>query len=156
MISARQYGVSVISYVDDPDFLKLYSLLKDCRIVVDSILGTGVSRPLEGRLKDIILAISDWRLKESRNQLLAVDLPTGVDPDSGWADPSSLVADYTFVLGFPKKGLFQFPGADHIGKITILDIGIPSEAVDNQNIDLELLSPGWVGNALPARPRNSH
>ena len=156
LISARQYGVSIISYVDDPDFLKLYSLLKDCRIVVDSILGTGVSRPLEGRLKDIILAISDWRLKESRNQIMAVDLPTGVDPDSGWADPSSLIADYTFVLGFPKKGLFQFPGADHIGELTILDIGIPSEAVDNQNIDLELLSPGWVGNTLPARPRNSH
>ena len=156
LISARQYGVPIISHANDPDFLKLSSLLKDCRIVVDSILGTGVSRPLEGRLRDITVVINDWRLKESRNQIIAVDLPTGVDPDSGWADPSSLTADCTFALGFPKKGLLQFPGADHRGKLTVLDIGIPSEAADNQNIDLELLSPGWVGNELPSRPMNSH
>ena len=156
LISALEYGATSISYKDDPDCKKLYSSLKDCRIVVDSILGTGTSRPLEGRLKDIAITINHWRLRRSDNLIVSVDLPTGVNPDSGEADPASLAADYTWSLGFPKRGLFQFPGADYRGKLSVLDIGIPNGAVAGTDVGLQLLSPGWVGNTLPSRPLNSH
>ena len=156
LISALEYGVTSISSNDDPDFSKLYLSLKGCCLVVDSILGTGASRPLEGRLKEICITINHWRLRENENQIVAVDLPTGVNPDSGEADFASLDADYTFSLGFPKAGLFQFPGADYRGKLSVLDIGIPGDALDGTDIGLKLLSPKWVGKTLPNRPINSH
>jgi NAD(P)H-hydrate epimerase len=85
---------------------------------------------------------------------VAVDLPSGVDSDSGAADPATLAADLTITLGYPKIGLFYSPGSELIGKLEFVDIGIPSNM--GRNIATEMVTEEWVRATLPKRPKNAH
>ena len=59
-------------------------------------------------------------------------------------------------LGFPKAGMFRFPGAAHVGRLQVLDIGLPPGLFEEQAVGLELLTPEWVSARLPERPLDSH
>ena len=103
------------------------SLLQTLRladVVVDSVLGTGRVRPINGALKKVFAAVRDARANSSRLRIAALDLPSGLDADSGQVDPSTLSADLTITLGYPKVGLFTFPGAQTVGRVTVATIGI--------------------------------
>jgi NAD(P)H-hydrate epimerase len=88
--------------------------------------------------------------------ILALDLPTGLNADTGKVDPACLTADVTVALGFPKVGLVTFPGAERVGQMVVADIGLPASMAEEEGIDLELLTPAWVSQHLPSRPLNSH
>ena len=150
---AREYGVEVLYSGDDPGLDKLGRSLARSRLVIDAILGTGRARPLEGVLKDVMLSLGNAL---GRPLLLALDLPTGLNADSGEVDPACPVADQTLALGRPKPGLLSFPGAAHVGKLEVADIGLPPDLEEEEGIDLELLTSGWTGRRLPARPLDSH
>lgn len=92
--------------------------LEDATLVVDAIFGTGLSRAPEGRFAEWIEAIN-----ASGKEVLAVDVPSGLDADSGLAYSPFVDADVTITLGLPKPGLSQFGG-----KVLVVDIGIPFEA----------------------------
>jgi NAD(P)H-hydrate epimerase len=81
---------------------------------------------------------------------VAVDLPTGVDADSGRADPLAVRADMTVTFGLAKVGLYTLPGSDYAGSVQVVDIGIPKEA--ERDLPIELLSTTWVRERLPGRP----
>ena len=153
---AREYGVEVLASGDDPDLNQLDRLLGSAALTVDAVLGTGRARPLEGVLKDAMLRLMEQRRRTGRPLLLALDLPTGLNADTGEVDPACPVVDLTVALGFPKRGLLGFPGAAHVGALQVQDIGIPSGLAEEAGIDLELLTPGWVSQHLPPRPLDSH
>jgi NAD(P)H-hydrate epimerase len=92
--------------------------LKEATAVVDAIFGTGLSRAPEGRFAEWIEAIN-----ASAKEVLALDVPSGLDADSGLAYAPLVDADVTITLGLPKPGLSQFGG-----KVIVVDIGIPTEA----------------------------
>jgi len=94
--------------------------------------------------------------KEKRPELfiVAVDAPSGLDSDTGAVDPSCPYADATITLGYPKPGLFNFPGAERAGKVIIADIGIPPGLA--QNITTELITEEWVKSVLPERPPDAN
>ena len=85
---------------------------------------------------------------------MALDVPTGLDADTGNVDPKTVPCDETLTLGNPKAGLYRFPGAEYAGKVEILDIGIPN-GVDSE-IALELMTDGWAYSTLPDRPMSGH
>ena len=161
---ALEYGVAVFSSVNDPELAELEDLLHGCRLVLDAVLGTGRARPLEGPVKALARRINSWRStdrdlgqnRERDHQVFALDLPTGLNSDTGQADPNGIAADQTLALGFPKAGLLTFPGAELVGQLRVLDIGLPLDLEPEQAIDLELLTPEWVGGHLPVRPLDSH
>jgi NAD(P)H-hydrate epimerase len=156
---AREYGVEALYSGDDPGLDKLGRLLARSRLVIDAVLGTGGTgraRPLEGVLKDVMLSLGNGSAAPGRPLLLALDLPTGLNADFGEVDPACPVADQTLALGRPKPGLLSFPGAAHVGKLEVADIGLPPDLEEEKGIDLELLTSGWAGRCLPARPLNSH
>ena len=150
---AREYDVEIIP---SPDGGILGSLIRRSRLVIDSVLGTGRSRPLSGPVAEAMRMLQGAR--ESRNPptLLALDLPTGLNADTGEADPACPNFDTTLALGYPKAGLLRFPGVERAGRLRVLDIGVPPGLAEEQAVDLELLTPGWVGPRLPPRPLNSH
>ena len=155
---ALEYGVAVFSLSNDPEVVELEGLLRGCRLVLDAVLGTGKARPLEGPVKELARRINAWRI-ESRgrdHQVFALDLPTGLNSDTGQTDPNCIAASQTLALGFPKVGLLTFPGAQLAGQLRVLDIGLPPGLDPEAGIDLELLSPDWVGEHLPVRPLDSH
>jgi NAD(P)H-hydrate epimerase len=119
--------------------------LSRAEAVIDAVLGTGASRPLESRV-----ALVFDRLRELHAPVFAVDLPSGVDGASGAADPHAVVADVTFALGFSKFGLHTLPGSQHAGRVHVLDIGLPGGL--DAGLRSELLTPDWARDHLPDRP----
>jgi hydroxyethylthiazole kinase-like uncharacterized protein yjeF len=141
---------------DDEDLQQLKSLLAETDIAVDALLGTGVTRPIRGVLGDILDALKQKRseFKGGAPQVVAVDVPTGLDCDSGDVDPTTVPADLTVTLALPKRGFYSFPGADYLGEVVVSDIGIPSSLI--AHLPLQLLDPQLVKDMLPHRPRGAH
>jgi hypothetical protein len=86
--------------------------------------------------------------------VVAVDLPSGLDADSGAVDEACLFVDVTITLGYPKVGLFNFPGAERVGKLIAADIGITPKLADG--IRTELITADWVKSVLPKRPLSAN
>ena len=132
----------------------LCQMLRLADVVVDSVLGTGKARPIEGTLKEVFAAVRDARAGPSRLRIVALDLPSGLDADSGQVDPSTLSADLTITLGYPKVGLFTFPGAQTVGRVTVATIGIHPRLAEG--ITLEMMTPEGARSSLPDRPYDAH
>jgi hydroxyethylthiazole kinase-like uncharacterized protein yjeF len=96
--------------------------LAGAQIVADALLGTGLSRPPEGVFAEWIDAINGSRLR-----VIAVDLPSGLDADTGVAYAPTVRAQTTVTLGLPKPGLLQADGRSLAGEVWVADIGMPFE-----------------------------
>jgi ADP-dependent NAD(P)H-hydrate dehydratase / NAD(P)H-hydrate epimerase len=154
LVLVQNRQVDCIRAADDTGLEKLQRLLPEATVVVDSIFGTGTSRPLTGLFAQILIKVNEAKKKPSSFKLIALDLPSGLNADAGSVDPATPLADHTVTLGFPKAGLFNLPGSVYAGKISIVDIGIPAQLVED--IPTELLTDEAVKAALPGRPLVSH
>ena len=150
---ARQYGVDIVS---GPDGESLRDLLRRSPMVIDAVLGTGRSRPLTGPVRESMLLLRQARESPNPPTLVALDLPTGLNPDTGEVDPACPRFDATLALGYPKAGLLRFPGAAHVGRLQVLDIGVPVGLREERAVDIEVMTPRWAGERLPPRPLESH
>lgn len=98
-------------------------------LVVDAIFGVGISRPPEGPFAEWIEAIN-----ASGIRVVAVDLPSGLDADTGVAYAPCVRADITITLGLPKQGLLLADGPNVAGEIWVVDIGIPEKAYQSLGV----------------------
>jgi NAD(P)H-hydrate epimerase len=99
-------------------------------VIVDGILGTGTSaKPaLRGTAREIVARLLPVLAEESRPTVIAVDLPSGIHPDDGSVpDPAVLRADVTVTFGAAKAGLLIEPGADYVGELQVVDLGLGPE-----------------------------
>jgi ADP-dependent NAD(P)H-hydrate dehydratase / NAD(P)H-hydrate epimerase len=119
----------------------------DADVVVDAVFGSGLSRPPGGAEAAAIAAMNDARVRGAR--VVAVDVPSGVDSDTGALYPVHLArADVTVTLHAPKRGLLLYPGAGSAGRIAVASIGIPRELEERLEAPAcELLDESW-GRAL--------
>ena len=141
--------------VTEDDTSALDEALAGVDVVIDAILGTGRARPLTGLFAHVLDRVTEIRSAGPiPPQLFAVDLPSGVDSDSGAADPHTPRPDVTVALGVSKVGLHTLPGAEHAGRVEVVDIGLPKAAVDA--LPVELLNARWVRERLPARPSGAN
>ena len=143
---------------DDPDASRLAETLQETDLVVDAVLGTGRTRPLEG-----VMARTLTRVREERERrtpgagpflILAVDTPTGLDADTGELDPLTLAADVTIALGILKRGHLAIPGAEACGRTVLVKIGLPAES--DAGAHLELIDSAFTRASLPERPLGGH
>jgi len=142
---------------DDPQFERLDALLRDASAVMDALLGIGASpqeRPIEGPLAEILKRINGVRSRVPAPQIVALDVPTGVDANSGYADPLAIHADLTVTFGFAKTGLYSVPGRENAGRVVPVEIGIPKEA--SADLPFEELRLRDLKAAMPARPDGAH
>ena len=149
-------GTQTFNANEDNGLKTLKRVLHSSNVVLDTILGTGRSRSISGLLADVMELVTKNALLPSvrRPLYIAVDVPTGVNAATGNADLLTPPADITLALGFPKVGHFEFPAANYLGVLKTLDIGIPSALA--KDIPLELITPDWVRNRLPKRPKDGH
>ena len=150
---ALEYGVRVIDAIGTEPFERM---LSRSALVIDALLGTGRARSLEGHVQEAMFCLANVRLAQDPPKLVALDLPTGLNPDTGKVDFSAVSCDFTFALGYPKVGLLNFPGAEHAGELRVLDIGVPPGLKEESEVQLELLDRSWVAGHLPKRPLGSH
>ena len=147
-------SIPVRTAAEDAAWAALEEALSRAEVVVDALLGTGRMRPIEGDLAEMLRRLASARQKPLPPQVLAVDLPTGVDGDSGAADPLCVAADVTVALGHSKIGLNTLPGSQYAGRVEVVDIGIPSEL--SRDLPYELMTDAWARALLPARPLDAN
>jgi ADP-dependent NAD(P)H-hydrate dehydratase / NAD(P)H-hydrate epimerase len=123
-------------------------------IVADALLGTGASRPLDPTMRSLIALVTAEKQRRPDLLVLAVDLPTGLNSDTGAVDSGTIRADLTITLAFPKLGLLLFPGADYVGELLVGGIGLPDDMPITTG--LELLDAALVRPLLPKRPLDSN
>lgn len=154
LTQAEERGVMLLDASSDPGLESFRSALSSARLAVDAILGTGHLRPLQGTVREVMMGLGKERDQRRELTLVALDLPTGLDGDTGAVDPATPAFDVTVTLAFPKAGLFRFPGAATVGRLETVDIGIPSCLAEE--ISCELLTAQWVAERLPSRPLDAH
>ena len=151
---AVEVGVTVVETADSSHLNEIQSVLPEAALIVDAVLGTGRSRPLQGTFRDVLAATNAERQRRPAMLTLAMDVPSGVDAETGAADTDAFIADATVTFGYPKIGLFRFPGAANVGQITVADIGIPNHLA--ADIRQEVVTQGWAQAHLPSRPLGAH
>ncbi len=126
-------------------------LLRHCHIIVDALFGTGLSKPAGGLYEKVIKKIN-----ASNKYVVAVDIPSGVDSDSGLFIGPHIKANVTAALALLKRSHLLFPAAESMGEVQILDISIPHEAVEKQDIPVAWLEFEDIQSLIPKRPTNTH
>ncbi|MHB8707811.1 MAG: NAD(P)H-hydrate dehydratase [Desulfuromonadales bacterium] len=137
-----------------PDASSLTALLGQgptFRLCVDALLGTGFARAPEGQLAVAI----DW-LNRQTAPVVAVDLPSGVDADTGQVPGAAVHAALTVTFAFPKIGLVSYPGALCAGEVVIVPIGIPYSVAASASGDCLLVDAAEACAILPVRPADGH
>ncbi len=120
-------------------------------IVVDGLLGTG----LNGDVREPYAAAIQF-INETGRPVLAIDVPSGLDSDTGAARGGAVRADVTVTMALPKLGLLQPAAADHVGQLEVADIGIPAAFVAEVATQTEWLTAEDVRGLLPRRHRTAH
>ena len=125
--------------------------IANCELFVDAIFGTGLRGTVRAPIAAVINAIN--RLP---TPTLSVDLPSGLDADTGHPLGTCVRADRTVTIGLPKRGLLMHPGAELAGKLEVVDIGFPEQVVDAQDINVNWTSATQAAQWMPPRPLSSH
>jgi NAD(P)H-hydrate epimerase len=164
----------------DKDGRQLRAHLDKADVIVDALLGTGVDRPLQGKVRDILdtarrlirdrraLQSTSWQslvLPEPHAKsacdrpcpipfVVAVDAPSGINCDTGEADPAALPADLTITFAAVKRGQLRVPACIVLGELLVADIGI--DPALGAQVQTEVATTSGVTDLLPARPLDAH
>jgi len=120
-------------------------------LIVDGILGTGLSRPVTGLLARVFEDVN-----ASPAEVVAVDIPSGLSGDSNEVPGPCVRADHTVAFARPKVPHVLPPAESMCGVLHVADIGIPAEAVAAERADLDLLEAAELASLLPKRRPDSH
>ena len=134
----------VVRMVDTPQALgDLGDAIAGAALAVDALFGVGLSRPLEGHFADVVSLINHAQRR------LAVDIPSGLDADTGKVLGTVVAADTTITMGAMKIALASAPGFAHCGAVDVADIGIPSGVLATQAVRAGLVEEADVARWLP-------
>ena len=146
--------IPVIAASDDAGLARLSALLDTAHVVVDAVLGIGRIRPLTGTVRDILDMLMATKAQRDNLRIVAIDVPSGMDADSGNADPACPAADITLAMGYPKVGHYAYQAAARIGALDVVEIGLPDGLDDD--VPLSLMTADNMRPMLPARPSDAH
>ncbi|MBS4032066.1 MAG: NAD(P)H-hydrate dehydratase [Clostridiales bacterium] len=133
----------------EEDLADLAGDLAQADLVVDGLLGTGVSRQVDPLYAGIIRLVNRMGVP-----VVAIDIPSGVCADTGKILGSAIRASITVTFALPKQGLLFFPGAACTGRLEVADIGIPPALVTGYKFNL--LTSADMVRLLPPRPSEGH
>ena len=133
---------------------RLETQIQNASYIIDALLGTGRSRPLPEDMCALVKSVHEERERRPNLRIVAVDLPTGLNADTGEVDPGAIPVDTTITLACPKQGFFFFPGRDYIGELYVGSIGLPPDM--GKDLTTEMLTGKMVHNLLPKRSLNSN
>ncbi|GIK39599.1 MAG: bifunctional ADP-dependent (S)-NAD(P)H-hydrate dehydratase/NAD(P)H-hydrate epimerase [Chloroflexota bacterium] len=167
-------GVEKVMSSDSDSQAHLAHLLAESGVIVDALLGTGVSRPIEGSLAQLLdqvktvvaerRGLEEGTLVEPARPIsdsefgpavVAVDVPSGLNSDTGAVDPHTLTADLTVTLAAAKRGHILLSGPEVTGQLLVGDIGLTDEHYP-EDVTLQMATPAKVAALLPPRPASAH
>jgi NAD(P)H-hydrate epimerase len=134
-----------------------WKALNDClnrsSVLLDGVLGTGIQLPLKADIAKLLGHVAAFL---PLPKVVAVDCPSGVDCDTGQAASECIPADMTACMEAIKTGLLVFPAFKLVGKLEVVDLGLPVDLENAKKIHREVVGKAWVRERLPARPLDSH
>jgi hydroxyethylthiazole kinase-like uncharacterized protein yjeF len=119
--------------------------------IVDALVGTGA----RGKLSPIMEQAVRWANSRG-GHLLAVDIPTGLNADTGLADGEVMRATSTVTMGLPKPGFFHAPGSHLVGELWVADLGFPPDLTFDPSLAMTLNLGHELAPLLTSRERESH
>jgi len=126
-------------------------------LIVDGLLGTGSRGPARG---PIAAAIDYINARRVQLPVVAIDVPSGLDADTGRAAGDAVRADLTACIGLPKIGLLEDGARDYVGGLEMVNLGLPDELTlahrDPDGAAVSLLERTEIRDGLPPRPRTAH
>jgi NAD(P)H-hydrate epimerase len=147
--AAKKFGVKIKPI---KKFLVSHSsLLSRHCLIVDALLGTGLSKELRSSIADTVNKVNNMSVP-----VVSVDIPSGISSDSGQIMGCAVRAWYTVTFGLPKRGHLLYPGAEYAGKLYIENIGFPRTMLETERIKAHLVQQKDAATLLPARPKYSH
>ncbi len=147
----ERFGLKIRYLTSEGDLTVLDEAFSQADVVLDALLGIGVKGPVRGLLGPAI-----ERINASQAFVVSVDLPSGVDADTGHVGSVAVRADLTITLEAPKLGLLLYPGREHAGEIAVARLGYPPPLYEQFETDLELVEERFVREKLPRRKAYSH
>jgi hydroxyethylthiazole kinase-like uncharacterized protein yjeF len=151
--------VQVIPDVEMWNAAKRTSLVGD-EIIVDALLGTGLTGPVEGLLAQVITDVNALTSSNrGRTKVLAVDMPSGLPSDGAAASGPVIRADWTVTFTAPKIGQLLSPDCENVGHLSVHFIGTPSEVIEQlpaSTLELRWLEPGEFRSLPLHRRADSH
>lgn len=130
---------------------EIQETIQNSDLIIDAILGTG----LQGKVTGLKAKVIDL-VNIAGREIVAIDVPSGLNVDSGMIEGPCIKATHTITLALPKIGLLLFPGAGLAGKVTVEDIGMPSYLLKNNKIKTNIVTQETVKSLLPFRATYSH
>lgn len=121
-------------------------------IILDGLLGIGAKRGLSGPIREAAMGINRQR-RETGAAVFALDLPTGLDADTGEADPEAVIADFTLCVGFAKRGLLADAALDFVGRLAVLSL--PELKAETSSAET-VATPQTLCALLPPRRYGMH
>ena len=143
--------INVIEMPDQKSFSKYKTSMLHQDIWIDAILGTGLKSDVKGYLRKIIEFINS-----SEKPVFSVDIPSGLNADTGLPCGTCIQAHTTATFAFAKIGHLIFPGATYSGNLEIVDIGIPNYIAENVGPGQFLLTSELVRAILQKRAPEAH
>jgi NAD(P)H-hydrate epimerase len=133
-------------------FEKWRPRLQQCSAIVDGLFGTGLTRDLSGWYLTLIKQLNAL----TQPYKCAIDIPSGLNSDTGHPQPISFRSDLTTTFALPKLGMAMPHAQDAIGKLDIIDIGVPHPILAQSPFEATLQTPEALQTEWPIHPINSH
>ena len=145
---ARQMGLDINQM---PQVQELDACLAAADLVIDAILGTGISGEVRGAARRAIEVINQANLP-----VIAVDIPSGVSADTGAILGEAVAADRTLTFGLAKVGHYSYPGRKYCGEVEVIDISLPADLAAQQELSTNLITAADAAAMLPPRWADMH
>lgn len=149
--AVRELPIPLVPLLSEANLRDAEPELARSRLVVDALFGTGLTREVAGHF-----AAAVRRINRLGCPVVAVDVPSGLNSDSGQELGVAVHADVTCTFGLAKPGIMMQPGAQFAGMVEVVDIGLPAEAVAQAGITLELLVAADLAGWLVPRRKTDH
>ncbi|NLO73677.1 MAG: NAD(P)H-hydrate dehydratase [candidate division WS1 bacterium] len=145
---AKNFGIEL---TETPSRAALRRGLQGAGLVVDALLGTGLTGPVRNE-------IAAWIEAATRTPapVLAVDIPSGISSETGQVMGLALPANRTVTFGLAKVGMYLFPGREYSGEIVVADISLPATLLSSLSPLTQVLTPDLAASALPGRFPDMH
>lgn len=126
---------------------------READVIVDAVFGIGGKDALPPEVVDAFAIVAAVR-RERSTPVVALDVPSGVDADSGAVAEGALAADMTVTVGLPKIGLYRAPALRYTGILRLVDIGLPAPDISREAP--QLITEQDVRAWLPRRHADTH
>jgi len=144
-------GIDIIEVVNEGDWdtMKIAMTFTDC--VVDALVGIGFKDELTGNMALVVESIN-----KTNKVVIAIDVPSGVNADTGQISGIAVKANHTITFSLPKQGLLLYPGASYAGDISVADIGIPRMLLNDVHIKQNILTNVMIRSMFVKRQPHVH